>query len=59
MRNITLRIPETVFVDAFGAEERHVEIPAGNFFERTVASDHRVTRQEQTTGNVDLDARER
>jgi len=45
-----------VLVDAFGAKQRHVEIPAGHFLEGTVAGDHGVTREEETARDVDLDA---
>ena len=58
MGDVALRIPEAVLIDAFGAEQGHVEVPAGDFLERAIAGDHRVTGQEKTARDVDLDARQ-
>ena len=58
MRDVALRIPESVFVDAFGAKQGHVKVPSGDFFKRPVAGDHRVAGQEKSAGDIDLDARQ-
>ena len=58
VRDVALGIPEAVLVDAFGAEQGHVEVPTGDFFERTVTGDHRMSGQEKTARDIDFDARQ-